>query len=136
MPFDENLVLHDGTTITADISPTSLTRTNGSAVIDLGKTKVSGLYASLFTGEAMAEADDTMQVTIEESAAVASGWQEIARFPLVTAAQRERSLSFITSLQYIRAKIDITDDDSGGDFSLANVFINLGTVPTNDVSQA
>ena len=135
MAFDENLTLHDGTTITADISPTSLIRTNGSAVIDLGKTKVSGLYVSLFTGEDMAEGSDTMQVTIEESAAVASGWQEIARFPEVTAAQRERSLSFITSQRYLRAKIDITDADAGGDFSLANVHILLGTTPTNDVSQ-
>ena len=135
MAFDENLILHDGTTITADISPVSQTRTNGSVVIDLGKTKVSGLYVSLFTGEDMAEGSDTMQVTIEESAAVASGWQEIARFPEVTAAQRERSLSFITSQRYLRAKIDITDADAGGDFSLANVHILLGTTPTNDVSQ-
>ena len=55
MPFDENLVLHDGTTITADISPTSTTRTNGSAVIDLKKTKVGSLYATLLSGESMAE---------------------------------------------------------------------------------
>ena len=73
-----------------------------------------------------------MDVTIEESAAVASGWQEIARFPQVTAAQRERSLSFVSNLRYIRAKIDITDNDSGGDFSLANVHILLGTTPLND----
>ena len=132
MAFDENLVLHDGTTITADISPTSLTRTNGSAVIDLKKTKTSSLYATLFSGEDMAEGSDLMDVTIEESAAVASGWQEIARFPQVTAAQRERSLSFVSNLQYIRAKIDITDNDSGGDFSLANVHILLGTTPLND----
>ncbi len=130
--YDENLVLHDGTTITADISPTSLTRTSGSAVIDLRKTKVSGLYATLFSGEDMAEGSDLMDVTIEESTAVASGWVEIARFPQVSAGQRERSLSFITNKQYVRAKIDITDADGGGDFSLANVHILLGTVTLND----
>ena len=45
MPFDNNLMLHDGTTITADITPTSTSRSSGSAVINLKKTTAAGMYA-------------------------------------------------------------------------------------------
>lgn len=130
MPFDENLVLHDGTTITADISPTSITRTSGSAVIDLKGTTVRGLYALMFLDEDLAEADDLLDITIEESDSVGSGFVEIARFPQITSAataDKIYELSFITTKRYIRAKIDVTDDDSGGDFSVANCRVLLST---------
>ena len=133
--YDENLVLHDGTTITADISPVSLTRTSGSAVIDLRKTPVKGLYAMMFLDEDLAEADDTLDITIEESDTLASGWVEIARFPQVTSAataDRMSSLSFITAKRYVRAKIDVTDADAGGDFSVANCRVLIGTSPITD----
>lgn len=127
MPFDDNLVLHDGTTITADISPTSTSRISGSAVIDLRKTNVKGLFAIMFLDEDLAEADDLMVISIEESSDLAT-WVELARFPVITSAATadvvyERAI--ISKLRYIRAKIDITDADSGGDFTVANCRVLL-----------
>lgn len=130
MPFDENLVLHDGTTITADISPTSITRTSGSAALDLRQTGKKGLVAHLLAGTGLAEADDTLQVTLEESDALGSGWVEIARFPELTMAASSPgmySVRFAVKRRYLRAKIDVTDADSGSDFTVANVYIMLST---------
>ena len=129
MPFDENLVLHDGTTITADISPTSTTRTSGSAVIDLKKTGNGALYAFMFLDEDLAEGGDELVISIEESFDL-SNWVELTRFPVVTSvatADVTYERAIITKLRYVRAKIDVTDDDAGGDFSVANCRVMLGT---------
>ena len=135
MVFDANLVLHDGTTITADSSPTSTTRSGGSAVLDIRKTAATGLYAVLFVGADLAETSDTMQITIEHSAAVGSGYEEVARFPLLTkgtgmpgtyiARFGSNRMANGSVAQYVRGKIDITDADSGSDFTVANVYLNI-----------
>ncbi len=129
MPVDANLVLHDGTTITADISPTSLTRTNGSAVIDLGETTIKGLFALMYLDEDLAESGDTMVISIEESSDL-STWVELARFPEITDAATADAIyerSIVSKLRYIRVKINITDDDGGADFSVANCRVILST---------
>ncbi len=140
MPFDENLVLQDGTTITADIAPTSLTRAgDGGVCLDIRETGKRGLVVHLFAPTELAEVSDTLQVTIEHCATVDGTYVEIARFPLwtyaagfvtsaVTGAAGNYSLRFATPLRFIRAKIDITDADSGSDFTVANVRVLLGTV--------
>lgn len=133
---DANTVLHDGTTITADLSPTSTTRTNGSAVIDLGKSAVQKvLWALMFLDEDVAESGDTIDVTIEQSDSEASGFDRIAIFPQITSAatsDKHYSIPFSATKRYVRAKIDVTDDDSGGDFSVANLRVLIGTYPIND----
>ena len=131
MAFDAELVFHDGTTITADIAATSLTVAgNGSVCIDLRESRREGLVAHLFVGNDLAEIGDTLQVTIEHCATVDGTYVEIARFPLLTKGTGmpgHYQLLFSTFLQFIRAKVDITDADAGSDFSVAGVHILLGT---------
>lgn len=134
MVFDANLVLHDGTTITADITPTSTTRSGGSAVVDLGKTPADGLYAVLIMGADLGAASDTLQVTIEHSASAGSGFEEVARFPLLTKGTGMPGTYILrfgsnrmangATAQYVRGKIDATDA-SGSDFTVANVWLNI-----------
>jgi len=135
MVFDAQLVLHDGTAITADITPTSTTRSSGSAVIDLKKTPANGLDCVMIVGNDLAEASDTLLVTIQHSASEGSGYEEIARFPTLTKGTNMPGtfkLRFTsnktldgTTARYVRALIDITDDDSGGDFTVSGVEIML-----------
>lgn len=130
MAFDANLVLHDGTTITADIAATSLTSASGSACLDIRETRNVGLVAHLMVGNDLAEINDTLQVTIEHCATVDGTYVEVARFPLLTKGTGmpgHYQLLFSTFLQFIRAKVDITDADAGSDFSVAGVHILLGT---------
>jgi|SRR3990167_1389101 len=132
MPFDANLVLHDGTTITADISPTSTTRSSGSAVLDVKESPAKGISVVLIMGADLAESGDTLLVTIEESTAEASGYVEVARFPLLTQGTGMPG-TYILRCQiedrYMRAKIDVTDSDSGGDFSVASCYILVSPYP-------
>jgi len=128
MAFDAENVFHDGTAITADISPVSTVRSGGSAVLDLKKTPAKGLSVAMIVAADLAEINDTMLVTIEESAAVDSGFVEVARFPLLTKGTGMPGtyiLRFQSNKRYIRAKIDITDADVGGDFTVTGVYILL-----------
>jgi len=126
--YDANGLFHDGTTITADISPTSETRASGSVALNLKKTGVKGLSAVLIVGADLAEASDTLQVTMEECATVDGTYVEMARFPLLTKGTGMPGtyiLRFQAEEAFVRAKIDITDDDTGGDFTVASVYIFL-----------
>lgn len=130
MPFDEDLVLHDGTTITADISPTSLTKGSGSVCIDLRASRMRGMVASLHVGNDLAEASDTLLVSIEECATVDGTYVEITRFPLLTKGTGmpgTYTRLFRNTERFVRAKIDVTDADSGSDFTVAGVHILLST---------
>lgn len=130
--FDYNLMFHDGTTITADLNPTSETRTSGSKVLDVRGTPAKGLAAVLVVGADLAEANDTLQVIIEECATVNGTYVEVARFPLLTKGTGMPGTyvrRFDSNKQFIRAKIDITDADSGSDFTVADVYILLAYHP-------
>lgn len=133
--FDDNLTLHDGTAITADISPTSTTRSSGSAVIDLRKTGAKGMAAVLILNADLAEASDTMQVTIEECATVDGTYVEVTRFGLLTKGTGMPGTyirRFDTDKQYVRAKIDINDADAGSDFTVV-AYILLAYHPYTDL---
>lgn len=132
MPFDANLVMHDGTAITANITPTSETRSSGSAVIDLEtETGAKGLAVVLIMAADLAETSDTLQITIEECDTVAGTYVEMARFPLLTkgvgmpGTYIER---FVAEERYIRAKIVVVDSDAGGDFTVV-AYILLSQYP-------
>jgi hypothetical protein len=128
MPFDADLVLHDGTTITADITPTSATRTSGSAVIDLKKAPVEGLAVVMTLDTELAESSDTLQVYVEESNTVGSGYTRVGAFALVTQGDGVPARHVIKvncKRRFMRARIDITDADTGTDFTVANVRILL-----------
>ena len=132
MTFDASLVLHDGTTITADITPVSTTRASGSAVIKIATTSAKGMAAVMIVGADLAETSDTLLVTIEESDTEASGYVEVARFPLLTKGTGMPGTyvrRFDSNKDYIRAKIDVTDADAGSDFTVASVYIMLAYHP-------
>jgi hypothetical protein len=132
MPFDNNLMLHDGTTITADITPTSTSRSGGSAVINLKKTPADGMYAVMIVSNDLGASSDTLQVTIEHSTSASGTYEEIGRFPLLTKGTNMPG-TFVTRFlstamangstpTHVRAKIDATDA-SGSDFTVASVYI-------------
>lgn len=135
MPFDANLELHDGTTITAaigDITSTSLTRTNGNVCIDLlalSSTPAMGMGAVLIMGADMVSTD-TLQVNIQHCATLTGAWATIANFPLLTAGTGLPGTyltRFVTTLRYIRAHMDQTDNS--GSFSVASVYVLLAYHP-------
>lgn len=126
--FDEDLILHDGTAITATISPTSVTRSSGSAVLDIGETASIGINAVMIVQNDLAEDSDTLDVTIEESDTEGSGYVEIASFALLTKGTGmpgTYSLRFVTQKRFVRAVITAVDNDSGGDFAVSGVFVKL-----------
>lgn len=140
MPFDNSLVLHDGTTITADITPTSEARASGSASIDLQEGQVAtgggikDMAAVLIMGADLAETSDTLQVSIEACATVDGTYVELARFPLLTKGTGMPGTYIIRfgvdpSYRYVRGNIDVTDADTGSDFSVANCYLLLSPYP-------
>jgi len=132
MAFDAELVFHDGTAITADISPTSEVRSSGSAVIDLEtETGAQGMVAVLIMAADLAETNDTFQVTIEECTTVDGTYAEVARFPLLTKGTGmpgTYTRRFDAQKRYIRAKIDVDDADAGSDFTVV-AYILLSQYP-------
>ena len=125
MPLDENSVLHDGTAITGDITPTSATRADGSAVLDVRKSPAKGISVQVSMGAALEDPLDSVLITIEESAAEASGFVELARVTLTGVISPVTYFRLVNiNKRYVRAKIDITDDSSSG-FLLANLVIAL-----------
>ena len=132
MPFDANLVLHDGTAITATITPTSLTRTSGSIVLNIKKSPAKGLAAVMIVAADLAEANDTMQVSIQECATVDGTYVEVTRFPLLTKGTGMPGTyirRFDTNKGFVRALITCVDSDSGGDFTVTGVYILLAYHP-------
>lgn len=129
MPFDASLMLHDGTAITANISPTSTTRTSGSLAIDLGKGQGQGtagkgsghmsLAAVLIMAADLEAAADTLQVTIEACATVDGTYTELASFPLLTYGTGMPGTYIIRfsvdpKYRYVRGKIVVHDDSGSG----------------------
>ena len=128
MAFDANLMLHDGTAITGDITPTSTTRSGGSAVLNIFKTAADGITAVLVVQNDLAEASDLLQVTIEDSATANGTYVEMARFPLLTKGTGMPGtyfLRFVSTKAFVRAKVVVVDDDSGGDFTVSGLYVLL-----------
>ena len=136
MPFDANLVMHDGTAITANISPTSETRTSGSAVIDLlqgtdaakgGETAAIGMTAVLIVAADLEGTSDTLQVTIEDCATVDGTYIERASFPLLTKGTGmpgTYTCRFTAFNRYVRAKIVVSDFSGSGYTVVAYILLS------------
>lgn len=128
MPFDANLLLHDGTAITADLTPTSTTRSSGSVCIDLGAGQVgtgSGLMecsAVVIDPDGLTDTDDTVAIDIQACATVDGTYTTIASFPDMNGSSYASASTKIIRFgvdpvyRYVRAYINITDN-AGGDFS-------------------
>jgi hypothetical protein len=126
--FDALNMFHDGTAITADISPTSLTRSGGSAALDLRQSPAKGWAVVMVVAADLAEASDTLLVSIEDCTSVNGTYRERARFPLLTKGTGMPGtyiIHFDTDRQFVRAKIDVTDADAGSDFTVTGVYILL-----------
>ena len=131
MPFDANLELHDGTTITGTITPVLTSRVSGSAVIDLlalSSTAAMGMGAVLIIGTDLNTAANTLAVTIQHCATLTGTFVQIANFPTLTKGTGMPGTyitRFNTTLRYVRALITCT----GSSYSAANVWILLAYPP-------
>ena len=136
MAFDALNMFQDGTAITKDLAQTSLTRgantLPGTACLDLRQSPAKGWAVVMVVSNDLAEASDTLLVSIEDCATVDGTYRERARFPLLTKGTGMPGTyvrRFDSNKQFIRAKIDITDADAGSDFTVAGVYIFLAYHP-------
>lgn len=126
--YDAQLVLHDGTTITGTITPTSKTRSSGSAVIEIKETPADGMVAVLNIPTDLAESSDTLDVDIQESDTEGSGYATIASFAQHTFGDTTPNVQFrrfLTTKDFVRAVITVVDNDSGPDFSVSDLYIDI-----------
>lgn len=80
---DTNLIFHDGTNFTATVTPTSTTRSGGSAVLDVGKSGAKGLWVQLaLTAAVVGSGSPTIDAKIQysDSATFASGIEDGPKF--------------------------------------------------------
>ena len=99
-------------------------------MIDLKKAPAEGLSVVMTLDTDLAESSDTMQVYVEESNSVGGSYTLVGQFPLVTKGDdipARHVIKVNCKRRYLRARIDITDADSGSDFTVANVNILLAS---------
>jgi len=106
---DTNLIFHDGTNFTATVTPVSTTRSGGSAVLDVGKSGINGLWVqiSLYV-IIVGSGSPTIDVKIQysDSATFASGIEDGPAFPQLAAttpAGFRRTLLCQSKRRYWRA---------------------------------
>jgi len=128
MPFDSNLTFHDGTAITATVTPTSTTRTSGSAALDVGTggLPADGMSVVMIMQNDLEAASDTLIVTIERCATVDGTYQEVATFPTHTYGDgaQTRIIRVGSHQRYLRALLTISDA-SGSGYTVSGVYIYL-----------
>jgi hypothetical protein len=106
---DTNMIFHDGTNFTATVTPVSTTRSGGSAVIDVGKSGINGLWVqAALTAAIVGSGSPTVDVKIQysDSATFASGVEDGPSFPQLTgsnAAGYRRALLCQSKRRYWRA---------------------------------
>lgn len=106
---DTNQIFHDGTNFTATVTPASTTRSGGSAVLDMGKSGINGVWVQAALIDAIVgSGDPTVDVKIQYSvsATFASGVEDGPAFPQLTAsvaAGYRRSILCQSKLRYWRA---------------------------------
>lgn len=126
--YDSQLNLHDGTTITGTITPTSKTRSSGSAVIEMpGGTPADGMVAVLNIPSDIDGATDTLDVDIQDSDTEGSGYATIASFAQHTngdATPNVQFRRFLTTKSFVRALITATDVGGSG-FTLADCYVDI-----------
>ena len=87
MPFDDDLVLIDGTATlgpTTDTAATSTTRNaDGAVVLDIKKTGTKGLVAVMVCPTAPTTYADTLTGLIQHSNHISTGWETVASFPVL-----------------------------------------------------
>lgn len=102
--YDILNLFHDGTTIAQDatIAPTSTTRSNGFAVIDLKQTGSKGLGVVMVVPAA--PTSDEITVKIQGCATVNGTYEDLSSFPVASTAG-VFTTRFQTTFRYVRAHI-------------------------------
>ena len=145
MPFDENLMLLDGSidlSASTDTAPTSTTRDadTGAAVLDIRKTGRKGLAAVLICVDSANGTDDTLTAFIECSsvAAFSSDVSEHGKFDKLATSKGIIVGSevpdifivhFVTDKQYVRLNATVGDSPD----SFGTVYCYLSPYPLFDL---
>lgn len=129
---DDNLIFHDGTTFTSTVTPASTTRTNGSAVLDVGKSGAAGLWVQLANIAAVTGTSPTVDAKVQysDSATFASGVEDGPSFPQITdatAAGYRRSILCQSKRRYWRVLLT-----EGGTTTATNMQISIVSGPDRD----
>lgn len=86
---DNNLIFHDGTNFTATVTPASTTRSGGSAVLDMGKSGINGVWVQASLLAAIVGAGSPTvdaKVQYSDSPTFASVVEDGPAFPQITEA--------------------------------------------------
>lgn len=129
---DTNLSFHDGTNFTATVTPISTTRSGGSAVLDVGKSGVKGLWVQVALLAAVVGASGTIDVKIQysDSATFASGIEDGPAFPQLdttTAVGYRRALLCQSKRRYWRALLT-----KGGTLTTETLYVDVVSGPQRD----
>lgn len=131
---DNNLIFHDGTNFTATVTPTSTTRSGGSAVLDVNKSGEAGLWvelvnAAVITGAGSPTIDAKVQYS--DSATFASGVEDGPAWPQITtstAAGYRRALLCQSKRRYWR----ILMTKGGTTLSTETIYTHVVSGPSRD----
>lgn len=133
---DANQIFHDGTNFTASVTPTSTTRSGGSAVIDMGKSGLNGIWiqaalAAAVVGSGSPTIDAKVQYS--DSATFASGVEDGPAWPQFTtstAAGYRRSLLCQSKRRYWRVLLT----KGGTTLTSETLYIHTVSGPARDDS--
>jgi len=124
--FDSELILRDDSTaLTAnEQSIASTVRSAGCAVIDLGETPVKGMSVVIVCPTLATGTSSTLDVKIQESDSMASGYKDLVTFDQITLAMTpcRRIRRFATTKRYIRHYATIGGSGTP-DFKLTQILI-------------
>ena len=130
---DSQLIFHDGTNFTATITPNSVTRSGGSAVLDIGKTGVHGIWVEAVLAVAIVGASGTIDVKFQasDSATFASGVEDLGAIPQLnnttTVVPYRRAMKVLTKRRYIRAVLTC-----GGTVTTETLYVHVQSGPQRD----
>ena len=130
---DANLIFHDGTNFTSTITPNSTTRSGGSAVLDVGKTGIEGVWVQAALTASMTGTSATIDVKIQasSSATFASDVEDLGAFQQMTQAgtlapfRVEKQV--VTKRRYMRCVITV-----GGTLSTETLLLHIVSGPNRD----
>ena len=130
MARDPNPILHDGTNFTATITPNSLTRSGGSAVLDIGKTGIEGLWVQLALTASLTGTSATIDVKLQSSSSSTfasdiedlGAFQQLVQATSLTPLRVEKQIT--TKRRYLRAVLTV-----GGTLSTETLLVHVVSGP-------
>jgi len=133
---DANQIFHDGTNFTATVTPASTTRSGGSAVIDMGKSGLNGIWLQLVLAAAIVGSGSPTidaKVQYSDSATFASGVEDGPAWPQLTgstAAGYRRAFLCQSKRRYWRVLLT----KGGTTLTSETVYIHTVSGPARDDS--